>query len=452
MIIHILQRKIVPQNAYLSIIRNLILRASFSDKDLLHFLLKNKQFLPQFKKKLEVTNMEEKTGPLLIIPEEHNIALKFKDDHLPDDHSNVLKRYKSDLILLTSPILPENHCSKKLLQLMTREDKVIWDLIETKKTNRPMGIYGAYMKNFAKDLHVKDDLLFLDNKLVVTATIRGTFNTMLHETHPGQFGMKLLAEYMWWPHIYREIYQHEKSCSQCLKADKGKLILSSRQASNWELHDGAEDWYLDEEKDNPSDPEDNIILAQTIPSPTTAVSHKQPRGSETRKKLVAGGKLYRRAINRKNGEPYFNLVKKDIIDFSYHTMTLNNGHILRKSDLAIKGKLLSGPKNIMVNQPPIRHKSHSHSSLAGKRKLSPSKKTLVTATPQPRQGISGAGGLTQSSDTPTGAETTQDLIQISSGSSSSLNLNPWYGIIYKYFDDETNTNLPPSHQSESNQG
>ena len=77
------------------------------------------------------------------------------------------------------------------------------------------------MKNFAKDLHVKDDLLFLDNKLVVPATISGTYNTMLHEAHPGQFGMKCLAEYMWWPNIYH----HENSCSQCLKAGKNLKVL-----------------------------------------------------------------------------------------------------------------------------------------------------------------------------------------------------------------------------------
>ena len=81
------------------------------------------------------------------------------------------------------------------------------------------------MKNFAKDLHVKDDLLFLDNKLVVPATIRATFITMIHETHPGQFGMKSLAEYMWRPHIYREFYHHGKSCCECLKAGKNLKVL-----------------------------------------------------------------------------------------------------------------------------------------------------------------------------------------------------------------------------------
>ena len=104
--------------------------------------------------------MEDIIGHLLIIREEQNIAFKFKDDHLPDDHAN----YLIDLTLPNSPLLPKNHCFKKHLQLMTRENKNIWDLIDTIKTGRPMRIHGSYMKNFSNDLHEKDDLLFLDNK------------------------------------------------------------------------------------------------------------------------------------------------------------------------------------------------------------------------------------------------------------------------------------------------
>ena len=176
--------------------------------------------------------MNEVNEPLLIIPEEHDIALKFRDDRLSPDHVVLVRRYKADLNLTISPIRPENHCSKKLLQIMTREDKVLWDLIQTIKTNRPMGIHGAYMKIYAKELHVKDDLLFLDKKLVVPATIRGTFNSMLHETHPGQLGMKSLAEYLWWPHLYWEIYHHGRTCSQCLKAGKNiKVLLGTHNIS-----------------------------------------------------------------------------------------------------------------------------------------------------------------------------------------------------------------------------
>ena len=49
-------------------------------------------------------------------------------------------------------------------------------------------------------------------------------------------------------------------------------------------------------------------------------------------------------------------------------------------------------------------------------------------------------------------EATQDSSRNYSGSSSSLNLNSWDGIIDDYFDDVTNNNLQQSHQSESNHG
>ena len=51
--------------------------------------------------------------------------------------------------------------------------------------------------------------------------------------------------------------------------DKGKAIMSKDWATNWELHDGAEDGYLDEEKDSTSDPEDNLPLSRTVTLNTT---------------------------------------------------------------------------------------------------------------------------------------------------------------------------------------
>ena len=99
--------------------------------------------------------MEDITGTQLIFPEEHKSALKFKDDHIADEYAKLLKSCKAESNLLSSPIFPNDHCSKKFLQLMTRDDKVIRDLLETIKYKRPMGTLGTYMKNFSKDLHVK---------------------------------------------------------------------------------------------------------------------------------------------------------------------------------------------------------------------------------------------------------------------------------------------------------
>ena len=94
------------------------------------------------------------------------------------------------------------------------------------------------------------------------------------------------------------------------------------------------------------------------------------------KGLVSGGKCYIRAANRKNVEPYFNLVKDDVIDSSEHTITLDKHLILLKSDLAFKGNFPPGPKKTATNQPPIGHNLIVPSSLAGKRKQSPPKKTF----------------------------------------------------------------------------
>ena len=101
------------------------------------------------------------------VPEEPNIDLKPKDNLLNNDHFNLLKRYKANLFLPFSPIIPENFCSKKLLHIMIRDDKVLWDLISTLNSGRSLEIHGFHMKNCEKDLNTRDDLLLLDNKIVI---------------------------------------------------------------------------------------------------------------------------------------------------------------------------------------------------------------------------------------------------------------------------------------------
>ena len=234
--------------------------------------------------------------------------------------------------------------------------------------------------------------------------------------------------------------------------DKRKTIMSKDRATNWELHDGAEDGYLDEEKDSTSDPEENMPLSRTFnlhTTPDVTIRSSEPLA---KRKAVMGGNLYNKVSNRKNRDPYFNLVKNDIIDSSEHTVTLDNGHVLRKSDLAIKGKILPGPKKIIVNQTPIGHNLHTDSSLAGKRKLSPPKKAVSTPAGHSGQGTSRTANTRVGTSAPTVSTATQDSPRFSSGSSSSLNLDSWDGIIEDYFDDVTNNNVSQNPHTESNQG
>ena len=64
--------------------------------------------------------------------------------------------------------------------------------------------------------------------MIVPAALRSPFLSLLHETHPRQFGMKTLEENIWWPHLYRETYYHGKNCIQFIKAGKSlKVILGT---------------------------------------------------------------------------------------------------------------------------------------------------------------------------------------------------------------------------------
>ena len=89
-----------------------------------------------------------------------------------------------------------------------------------------------YLIQFSKDFHESDGLLYMDGRLVIPFTLRNAVLKTLHESHPGQFGMKYLAQYIWWPHINRQIYFHGINCSQCTQTGTNiKSIIPTTQTS-----------------------------------------------------------------------------------------------------------------------------------------------------------------------------------------------------------------------------
>ena len=109
---------------------------------------------------------------------------------------------------------------------------------------------------------------------------------------------------------------------------------------------------------------------------------------------------------------------------------------------------------IVVNQSPNWHNITIPLSLAGKRNLSPSKKTTGKDETQLMQGNSRTDRPTQVSGPSTEPLVMDDLSCYTSGSSSYFNLNSWHGIVDDYFDDMKNINVTVSQQADSgsNQG
>ena len=173
--------------------------------------------------------------------------MKFDNDIISEIHKKLLAKYKGELKLPTTPLVFTDHCFSKLIKLMTDENKILKDVKKSVEEGRPLDRFGAYLNTFQRDIHVKEGLLFNDNKLIVPAALRSPSMTLLHETHPGQFGMKALAENIWWPHLNREIYYHGKNCIQSIKAGKNlKNILGSNNTEKLPVLSAPnEEIYLD---------------------------------------------------------------------------------------------------------------------------------------------------------------------------------------------------------------
>ena len=141
--------------------------------------------------------------------------------------------------------------------------------------------------------------------------------------------------------------------SHAINLDKGKSILSRNRAQDWGANDAFEDGYLENTvadkrgyESDPSDKLDRNLQQAPLSNP-----------------FSQRGNWFRKTVNRR-GEPYFKpLVGKPLSD-TKHTVTLDNGHVLRKSNLAFNKNQQSAPSKFSA----VPNSINNTHDLAGKRK------------------------------------------------------------------------------------
>ena len=74
--------------------------------------------------------------------------LNFNNGRVSDIHKKLLAKYTGDLKLPDTPLSLTEHCSNKLIRLLTDEDKVLKDVKNAVEEGRPLDRFGAYLKNF----------------------------------------------------------------------------------------------------------------------------------------------------------------------------------------------------------------------------------------------------------------------------------------------------------------
>ena len=169
---------------------------------------------------------------IVINPTTSGISVDLDYPLLPD-HANLVKKYRENLKLPDRPLDLNILFNAKLVALLTEDDPMLNPIVKALQNKvEKINANSPYFKHFTRDLHESDGLLYMDGKLVIPFTLRSAMMKTLHETHPGQFGMKYLAQYIWWPHINRQIYFHGINCSECTSAGKNlKIVIPNSQIS-----------------------------------------------------------------------------------------------------------------------------------------------------------------------------------------------------------------------------
>ena len=127
--------------------------------------------------------------------------------------------------------------------------------------------------------------------------------------------------------------------------DKGQKLMSREKKHDWDAPDDIEDGDLDENSSSSDDISNAVRFVPTsASSPVKVLSCAEKRDVLGIKNAVLNnppGKttIYRKVQDRLKSEPFYRELKDEIVRESDHTVTLKNGKIIRKSDLAIKRQL-----------------------------------------------------------------------------------------------------------------
>ena len=155
------------------------------------------------------------------------------DFQISSENEKLVTKYREKLKMSERPLDLNSLFNAKLFALLTEVDSILSPIVTAlqKKVERIIA-NSQYFNQFSKDLHESEGLFYMDGKLVIPFTLRNAVMKTLHESHPGQFGIKYLAQYIWWPHMNRQIYFHGINCSQFTQTGKNiKSIIPTTQTS-----------------------------------------------------------------------------------------------------------------------------------------------------------------------------------------------------------------------------
>ena len=122
---------------------------------------------------------------------------------------------------------------KSLLAELTTEDTWMDRLRRVIERGDKQGfeLMGPDTNRLWSQMAVQDDCILVNNRLAVPVQLRQAVLKRIHRGHPGHEAMLGAAQYLWWPHMNKDIVNLTEECRSCTRYGKNVKYLISKNTS-----------------------------------------------------------------------------------------------------------------------------------------------------------------------------------------------------------------------------
>ena len=150
-------------------------------------------------------------------------------------HNSRKSEYKrgEQLMETENPLSLDKLFDKILLAELVSEDTWMDRLRRVVERNDRHGfeLMGIYTNPLWHQMSVVDDCLLVDNRLAVPEKLRQAVLRRLHQGHPGQEAVLEVSNYMWWPHMHKDIVNMAEECRSCTRYGKNAKYLIPKNSA-----------------------------------------------------------------------------------------------------------------------------------------------------------------------------------------------------------------------------
>ena len=135
----------------------------------------------------------------------------------PKEEKKLERQQTEDTLDILSKLF-----DKSLLAELTSEDTWMDRLRQVRERGDKQGfeLRGPYTNPLLSQMAVQDDCILVNNRLAVPLQLRQAVLKRIHRGHPAKEAMLGVSQYLWWPHMHKDIVNLAEECRSCTRYGK----------------------------------------------------------------------------------------------------------------------------------------------------------------------------------------------------------------------------------------